>query len=104
MDKVGYTKADEQKAREHKFNTTIWDKEGKLRPIWKTSINDFGEHGVGLMLYFMFLKWMSIGLFIVTILSLPCLIVNCAGNGITDSNKISLLDYTTISNQDNTVS
>jgi hypothetical protein len=45
---------------------------------------DFGEHGVGLMLYFMFMKWMAVGFFIVFILSLPALIVNCTGKGITD--------------------
>lgn len=98
MERLGYNKADEQKAKEHKHNTTIRNRDGLLRPVWGTKITDFGEHGVGLMLYFMTLKWMAIGFVIVALLSLPCLIVNATGNGITDSNKLSLLDYTTISN------
>jgi len=74
-----------------------------LRGIWKTSISDFGEHGPGLMLYFMFMKWMAIAFVLVTIISLPCLICDADGNGVPDQNKVSLLDYTTVGNQDNTL-
>lgn len=62
-------------------------------------MEQLGEHGTGLMLYFMFLKWMAISFFFMSLLSLPCLISNIEGNYDDGTSKSSFLDRTTLGNQ-----
>ena len=97
---MGYCKADIKAAKQHEKDSLLLDKFGKLRPIWGTSLMQIGEHGTGLMLYLMFVKWMSIAFFIISILSIPCLVSNIVGNGTDNNTKSSFLDKTTLGNQE----
>jgi len=77
--------------------------DGRSYNLFCTSPTTLGKHGAGLMLYFMFIKWMAIGMFIMFILSLPALITNLEGNAISKKESMSFLDKTTLSNQDDHV-
>lgn len=52
------------------------------------------------MLYLMLVKWLSVAFFIMSILSIPCLVSNLTGNGTDNNTKSSFLDKTTIGNQE----
>ena len=77
------------------------NKEGNPYPICKTSLGQLGEHGSGIMLYLMFIKWMALGFAIMSILSIAPLICNIVGNGISNAQRVSILDHTTLGNQEN---
>jgi|JI10StandDraft_1071094.scaffolds.fasta_scaffold301334_1 hypothetical protein len=95
---MGYCKADLAAAKQHEKDSLLLDKNGNLRSILWTSVMQIGEHGTGLMLYLMFLKWMGIAFFIISVLSIPCLVSNIVGNGTDDNTKSSFLDKTTLGN------
>jgi len=58
------------------------DKDGGIYPVCKVSLGRLGDNSPGIMLYLMFLKWMAVGFGIMSILSLPPLICNIVGGGI----------------------
>ena len=43
---------------------------------------------------------MTIAFFVITFLSIPCLVSNLVGNGTTNNTKSSFLDKTTLGNQE----
>ena len=52
------------------------------------------------MLYFLFVKWMGLCCFALTLLSMPALVSNIMSKGISKEEQISILDQTTLGNQD----
>ena len=72
---LGYTKADYDKGWEHRKQTMLSDENDKPYPF-KVSIREFGNFGVGLHLYFKYLKFMTIGLAVMSIIMLPAFISN----------------------------
>jgi hypothetical protein len=68
--------------------------------VWSTTIAEMGEMGVGMSLYFIFLKKLCWFFFMATILSLPALALNWGGRGITeDLADPMMLVHTTVANQ-----
>ena len=49
--------------------------------IWNTSIQDLGQLGIGVELYFIFLKYMSILFTLISISVIPSLMLTSSGNG-----------------------
>ena len=76
---LGYCKAEISKAKEYRKSIRLQNAEGKNYSLLCTSPTTLGKHGVGLMLYFMFIKWMAIGIFIMALISLPALVSNLRG-------------------------
>jgi hypothetical protein len=69
----------------------------KLFPIWATEINELKKYGLGVMLYFKLLKRLGLLFFFLFLCSMPSLIFNLSGSGISHTNV--LLAYTTLGNQ-----
>ena len=70
----------------------------KLYPLWSTSTDSFGKYGVGIQLYFKYMKAMIILFSIMTLISIPALVSNLRGNYYTGRNK-SQFDFTMFGNQ-----
>jgi hypothetical protein len=58
-----------------------------------------GDYGVGLYLYFMYLKFMAIAFGIMSLIMIPALISNMRGDFYDDQNR-SFLDFSMLGNQD----
>jgi len=61
-------------------------------------IDNFAKHGVGLKLYFAFMKQMMIVFTIMFIISLPAVYSNYSGKGISDGQTYSFGMYYTLAN------
>jgi hypothetical protein len=61
--------------RHHKFL------KGKGR-LWKTPVSEFGSMGVGMALYFLYLKYLVILMLCMTILTIPSAVMFWSGNGV----------------------
>lgn len=95
---LGYCKAEIPKAKAHKKEVRLNKPDERDYSLCCTSPSTLGKHGVGLMLYFMFIKWMAIGFFILTLLSIPALVSNLIGGAISKEQQMSFFDVTTLSN------
>jgi len=95
---LGYCKAEIPKAKEHRKEILLHKENGRSYNLFCTSPSTLGKHGPGLMLYFMFIKWMAIGFFIMSILSIPALVSNIIGGTIDKEESGSFFDKTTLSN------
>ena len=96
---LGYSWASIQKAKEHLKNSWLMNEKGKNYSLCCTSPTTLGKHGSGLMLYFMFIKWMAIGFFVLSLIMIPSAISNILGGEITKGERASIFDPTTLSNQ-----
>jgi len=96
---LGYSKASIQKAKEHLKNSWLLNVKGKNYSLCCTSPTTLGKHGSGLMLYFMFIKWMAIGFSVLSLIMIPSAISNILGGEITKGERASIFDPTTLSNQ-----
>ena len=96
---LGYCKAEIPKAKSHNKEVRLNKPDGRDYRLCCTSPTTLGKHGAGLMLYFMFIKWMAIGFFILTLLSIPALVSNLIGGAISKKDQMSFFDITTLSNQ-----
>ena len=61
-------------------------------------IMTLGRYGIGLQLYFTFLKKFAIGFFIMSLIAAPALYSNYTGAGLTPEEIQSLFDATTLGN------
>ena len=66
--------------------------------IWKTSAAQLEQHGIGLRLYFDFVKLSSIAFLLISIFSLYLIVSNSMGNNISGYQN-NLLVYITVANQ-----
>lgn len=89
-------KADISKAVEYEKSMALRTSEGRLYPVWNTSISEIGEHGVGLMLYFYYLKWMAVGLFFMALISFPAWYKSMSGHVISEDRVLSVIKATTL--------
>ena len=80
---LGYCKASIPKAREHLKQSRLLNEKGQSYSLFCTSPSTLGKHGSGLMLYFMFIKWMAIGFFVMSMFMVPALVSNILGKEIT---------------------
>nr|CCA18997.1 conserved hypothetical protein [Albugo laibachii Nc14] len=65
-----------------------------------TNMSDIGDLGIGILLYFMLSKYLSITVFLMGLCSLPSIILNIYGHGITGTLADPLgLAYTSLGNQ-----
>lgn len=77
-------KADKKKALEYVETHSLRKKEGEqwVKYPLNCDITEFGAYGIGLLLYFNFLKKMAIIFAILSILAIPSLVSNCIGDGV----------------------
>ena len=61
------------------------------------SLNEFGKYGVGLFLYFKFLKWMAILYSVMSVLMIMSLVSNITSNYLTTESR-SNFDKATAAN------
>jgi hypothetical protein len=66
-------------AKDYRFQEVYRGGEGNMSAI---HITEASELGVGVRMYFQFLKTMAIGLFLMTLLSIPMILLTSKGNGI----------------------
>ena len=81
-DHLGYEKASYIEARKHYIDTSIRTL-SKKRYSLCVNISEFGRYGVGLFLYFKFLKWMAIMYSIMSVLMLFSLSSNLVSGYLT---------------------
>jgi len=86
----GYEKADILKAYEEVKNREVRNLKTNKRLSICASINSFKDYGVGVYLYFMFLKWMAWGFTFMTLLTIPALVSNNMSDGLGILSKSSL--------------
>jgi len=91
-------KASLAKANEHKIVTSLRDQHGRLYPVCKTKNTKFGEYGVGLQLYFSFMKALTICFFVMSIISVIPIALNISGGYFSASQKSTVLEETTLGN------
>jgi hypothetical protein len=88
---------DEQAGRRHREKMLF---KGGDADVWNTTIAEMGEMGVGMSLYFIFLKKLCWFFFLASILALPALALNWGGRGIIQElADPMMLVYTTVANQ-----
>ena len=93
---LGYCKANRKKAQEFAWDHWLRTVSNKSYSVCCTKPTTLGKHGKGLMLYFMFIKFMAIGFTIVTLLSVPALVSNILGKQIDSWTSVSIFDRTTL--------
>ncbi|GLD98923.1 hypothetical protein PINS_up007641 [Pythium insidiosum] len=70
------------------------------KSVWQASMRDIGALGIGLQLYFMLTKYLSVAFLVMGVLALPTIGLNLAGHGITSKMTDPLqLSYTSLGNQ-----
>jgi hypothetical protein len=67
--------------------------------VWKSTPTDLGAAGLGFELYFVFLKQMILLFTMLTILSIPILVLNLAGGYLSEAEKTSPFESSTLGNQ-----
>ena len=77
-------KADISKVPEYIDSHSVRKKNGnsRVKYSWKCDIEEFGQYGIGIILYLNFLKKMAIVFSVMAIVSIPALVSNCIGNGV----------------------
>lgn len=97
-----YERGDIQLARLYKEDNMVLhlDEEGnKVKYPLSTKIDSLGNVGVGIQLYFKFLSYFTIVFFIASLISIPQLYYNFAGNSIEELSFTSLQLKFSLSNQ-----
>lgn len=94
---MGYEKVTEEETNKFIKKSSVLDKNGKrFNPC--VGAHKFGAHGVGLFLYFKFLKYMIVMTFLMSLLMIGPLTSNELG-GYLDKKKKSQFDSSTLANQ-----
>lgn len=76
---LGYVKANYEKGWKYRDETSVKDGSGESFSLLRSSISQFGRYGVGLYLYFVYLKYMAICFGIMSLIMIPALYSNIAG-------------------------
>ena len=95
---MGYTKASIEDAEQHYRDTTVRDENGELYSICKTRSRMLGNYGVGICMYFYFIKMAAIGFAVITVLSIPAFYAYYNGGYLAQEETTSALDLTTLAN------
>lgn len=91
--------ADPEIAKKHGDSYVLHDAIGRPLNIFTSTPSDFGENGIGLEMYFIFMK-QNICLFIIlTIISSPVLVINYLGSYLQTAQLASFWADSTIANQ-----
>jgi hypothetical protein len=73
---------------------------GGNKSVFDANMDDIGALGIGMQLYFMLTKYLSITFLLMGIVSLPSIVVNMYGNGVSESMADPLaLAYASLGNQ-----
>ncbi len=96
---LAITTPDPKKAAKHADEFTLRDPEGRPLKICDSSPVDLGAGGVGVEMYFVYLKQMIILFTIMTAISLPVVIINYLGGYLNEVEKTSPFEASTIANQ-----
>ncbi|MDR3547939.1 MAG: hypothetical protein P4M11_06710 [Candidatus Pacebacteria bacterium] len=91
--------ADPQKAKHHGDNYILHDDKGMPFSVCKSTTEELGVGGIGIEMYFVFLKQMVILFAVMTVISFPILIFNYIGGYLNTIDKTSPFEASTIANQ-----
>lgn len=89
-------KADYAKGWKYRQDFLIKNQNDHMYPL-RVSLFELGKYGVGVHLYFRYVKYMVICFGIMTLISIPSLIANLSGDYFEERSN-SVLDYTTLGN------
>ena len=95
-----YLAANLEKAEEHLKNTSFRNLDGTLYPLCTTHSSEFGRLGIGVKLYFAFLKQMALLFIILIILAFPSFVFNLMGGFLDDQVSTSVFEKSTAGNRD----
>lgn len=70
-----------------------------IAPICKTKLNQLGEYGIGLELYFLSIKQLSLVFLVMALISFWPMYENYIGGGLSDGDKNQIWDSLTLANQ-----
>lgn len=90
-------------AKKHGEEYILLNREGNPIPVCSSTPSDLGSGGLGLELYFVFLKQMILMFTIMTVFAIPVVIVNYLGGYLNDIEKTSPFEGSTIANQQGTL-
>lgn len=90
---------DLKKARRHCSEFVLKDAKGQPFTVCKSKTRDLGINGVGIELYFVFLKQMIILFTVLSVMAFPVLVINLSGGYLHEMDKTSPFEASTIANQ-----
>jgi hypothetical protein len=93
------SKVDRTKAEIHGKNSVLLSSNSEYIQIWSSSTNELGVAGMGVELYFVFLKQMIILFFLISLVEIPVIVLNSTGGQIMDAESAGILEQTTLANQ-----
>eukprot|EP00743_Colponemidia_sp_Colp-15_P005010 GILK01005396.1.p1 GENE.GILK01005396.1~~GILK01005396.1.p1 ORF type:complete len:784 (+),score=111.46 GILK01005396.1:81-2432(+) len=67
--------------------------------LWRTSASELGRFGVGIELYFRFVKYMAVVLLVMSLIAIPNIFINSAGNRMSLADQKFGMEQTTLGNQ-----
>lgn len=82
LENLGYCKASLDEGLAHKAKMQLRSSDNTQYSIWGTSLEEIGLSGSGLLLYFLFIKHMTLCFFVMSILALPAILSNGFGKGV----------------------
>ena len=91
---MGFTTANLEKADEYRKENMM-----EMTSLWHTTIEQIGEYGVGLELYFTFLRDIAILFLIISLISIYPMVSNRSGDYMDAEKDTSFLDFYTMANQ-----
>ncbi len=92
------SRADAAKAEQHRKESILLSSAGDYLPIWWSNTHDLAVGGVGIEMYFLFLKQMIMLFLVLSILSIPLLYTNASGGQITTKEDSGYFQKTTLAN------
>lgn len=98
IESLGYYKGDFKEAKQYREDVLVRDTDNKYYNICKISIFQLGKYGVGIHLYFKFLKFFGYAFIVMSLIAIPCFISNGLGKYY-ENNRQSVFDLTTLGNQ-----
>eukprot|EP00831_Metopus_contortus_P049095 TRINITY_DN4035_c0_g1_i1.p1 TRINITY_DN4035_c0_g1~~TRINITY_DN4035_c0_g1_i1.p1 ORF type:complete len:207 (+),score=26.81 TRINITY_DN4035_c0_g1_i1:175-795(+) len=94
-----YREANVEVAEKHAKKTILRQPNGEFYPVCETSPENFKVSSLGLMLYFFFVKEMFIIFLVLTVFSIPPLIINYTGGYLNTVDIQTVFDSSTLANQ-----
>ena len=95
---VDFEIANREVARQHRINSELRQDNKKRFPVCSTDIEEIGQFGIGLQLYFRMLRSLALVLMIMTILAGAAFISNQLGNYFSGDDSASFLYFGIIAN------
>eukprot|EP01022_Parablepharisma_sp_SALTPOND_P033162 TRINITY_DN88247_c1_g1_i1.p1 TRINITY_DN88247_c1_g1~~TRINITY_DN88247_c1_g1_i1.p1 ORF type:complete len:687 (-),score=65.51 TRINITY_DN88247_c1_g1_i1:1540-3600(-) len=91
--------ANTEKAERHGKESIVLSQSGEYIPLWSSTPQDLAPAGVGVEMYFVFLKQMILLFFVLSLFVIPCIYFNSEGGQLSQKAKNGYFQTTTVANK-----